>query len=118
MAYATSARIVGALLVAPPDVEREDADPRLRRFAPIPMRAMPFQTIVASRNDPYASFDRSREMAHAWSARLHDAGDAGHLNAASGLGCWQDGQRLVAELATDRVSDASRRQTLGTGTGR
>ena len=94
-----AAKVTGALLVAPPDTERDDADPRLRRFAPMPRRAMPFPTIVvASRNDPYASFPRSREMAAGWSARFHDAGAAGHMNATSGLGSWGDGQRLVAEL--------------------
>lgn len=96
-----SARVTGALLVAPPDVDREGADERLRRFAPLPERPMPFPTIVvASRDDPHASFQRSREIAARWSAKLHDARDAGHINAASGLGSWTEGQRLLDELIT------------------
>lgn len=94
-----AAKVTGALLVAPPDAERDGADARLRRFAPVPRRAMPFPTIVvASRNDPYASFQRSREMAAGWSARFHDGGEIGHVNAGSGLGSWEEGQDLVAEL--------------------
>jgi predicted alpha/beta hydrolase family esterase len=94
-----AAKVAGALLVAPPDADREDADVRLRRFAPVPQHAMPFPTIVAaSRNDPYADFRRSRQIAALWSAQFHDAGAAGHLNAASGLGSWEEGQDLLAEL--------------------
>ena len=100
-----AAKITGALLVAPPDPERDDADARLQRFAPVPRRAMPFPTIVvASRNDPYASFQRSREMAAGWSAGFHDAGETGHINAASDLGSWSEGQDLVAELISGASS--------------
>ena len=100
-----AAKVTGALLVAPPDVERDGADARLQRFAPVPRRAMPFPTIVvASRNDPYASFQRSREMAAGWTARLQDAGEAGHINDESGLGSWEQGQRLVGELIAEASS--------------
>ncbi|MFB9360579.1 alpha/beta hydrolase [Amorphoplanes nipponensis] len=33
-----------------------------------------------------------------WGAELVDAGDAGHLETASGYGPWPDGERLVAAL--------------------
>lgn len=95
-------KVSGALLVAPADVERDGADERVRRFAPIPLVPLPFPTIVvASRNDPCASFQRSREMGVAWAARFHDAGPIGHINAASQLGAWPAGQALVAELIQD-----------------
>ncbi|WP_174297212.1 RBBP9/YdeN family alpha/beta hydrolase [Sphingomonas bacterium] len=111
-AGARQTRVVAALLVAPPDVERDDADPRLRRFAPVHRRPMPFPTVlVASRDDPYATFARSQEMAAGWAARFHDAGAAGHLNAASGLGSWDEGQRLLADL----VRDASGRRRCPAG---
>ncbi len=113
-----AAKVTGALLVAPPDPERDGADARLLRFAPVPRRAMPFPTIVvASRNDPYASIQRSREMAAGWSARFHDAGEAGHINAASGLGSWEEGQRLVAELDAG-ASSPWRRPSLRRASGR
>lgn len=100
-----AAKITGALLVAPPDAEQDGAEARLQRFASVPRRPMPFPTIVvASRDDPHAGYQRSREMAAGWSARLHDAGEAGHINAASGLGSWPEGQRLVAELEAGAAS--------------
>ncbi len=111
-----AAKVAGALLVAPPDVDRAGADERLRRFAPTPRRPMPFPAIVAaSRNDPYTSFRRAREMAAGWSARLYDAGDAGHINAASGLGSWSEGQRLVDELSAGGAHLSRRPRALRTG---
>lgn len=100
-----SRQVAGALLVAPPDVDRADRDPRLARFAPTPARPLPFAaSLVASRNDPYATIDRSRVMAETWGARLIDLGEAGHINAQSKLGAWAEGQRLLDELVA--VSDA------------
>ena len=93
------ARIRGALLVAPPDVDAGDAHPFVRRFAPAPVAPLPFPSIlVASRNDRYATFDRLEALARAWGSRFVDAGHAGHINAQSGLGYWSDGEVLLEEL--------------------
>lgn len=89
----------GALLVAPPDIERPDTVPELLSFRPIPMSRLPFPCIlVASRTDPYLDWTRASEIADAWHARLWDAGEAGHLNTASGFGPWREGKVLVEEL--------------------
>jgi predicted alpha/beta hydrolase family esterase len=91
-------KLVGALLVAPADAET-GVEPRLHSFAPLPLRPLPFRTIVvASRNDPYAAFAQSQAMAAAWGAELVDAGEAGHINAESDLGGWPEGLRLLAGL--------------------
>lgn len=93
------AQIAGTLLVAPPDVERPGGDPRLKPFAPWPRGTLPFPAIlVASRDDPYASFDASRDFAASWGAELIDCGLAGHINAGSRLGAWAEGQRLLSRL--------------------
>jgi predicted alpha/beta hydrolase family esterase len=93
------ARIRGALLVAPPDVDATDAHPFVRRFAPAPGTALPFPSIlVASRDDRYAAFDRLETLARAWGSRFVDVGQAGHINAKSGLGDWPDGEVLLEEL--------------------
>ncbi|HEU0013478.1 MAG TPA: alpha/beta fold hydrolase [Longimicrobium sp.] len=98
-AAAFPAPVHGALLVAPVDVEQADTPAELRSFGPVPIARLPFpSTVVASRSDPYAAFDRARAFAEAWGARLVDAGDAGHLNAASGHGPWPQGERLLREL--------------------
>jgi predicted alpha/beta hydrolase family esterase len=90
------AKVRGALLVAPPDVDRPDAVPVLRRFAPAPMNHLPFPSLlVASRNDPYATFERLAQLAQAWGAGLADVGWLGHINAESGLGDWPQGVALL-----------------------
>jgi predicted alpha/beta hydrolase family esterase len=52
--------VAGALLVAPADVERADTPEPIRCFAPVPLRPLPFRSIlVASSNDEYLSMDRA-----------------------------------------------------------
>ncbi|MFC4295290.1 RBBP9/YdeN family alpha/beta hydrolase [Novosphingobium tardum] len=91
-------KVVGALLVAPPDADAA-SDRRLLRFAPVPLLPLPFPSIVvASRNDPYVPLGRARQLAGLWGSDFVDAGDLGHINAHSGLGSWMPGQKLLARL--------------------
>jgi predicted alpha/beta hydrolase family esterase len=95
--------ICAALLVAPADVDSPaHTPPETRCFAPMPLARLPFPaTVIASRNDPYATSERARAFAAAWGATFVDAGALGHINAASGLGDWPDGHaHLEALLAT------------------
>jgi predicted alpha/beta hydrolase family esterase len=96
---AAAERVVGALLVAPSDVERPGAVAQFARFAPIPRTPLPFPSVVVgSTNDPYARIDRLRDLAAAWGSAFMDVGTHGHLNAASALGTWEFGQDLLEEL--------------------
>jgi predicted alpha/beta hydrolase family esterase len=103
--------IVAALLVAPADVDSPAHTPaETRGFAPLPMRPLPFPaTVVASENDPFVTLPRARAFADAWGAAFVDAGPRGHLNAASGLGDWPEGQQhlaaLLARAGSSRRSD-------------
>jgi len=91
--------VVGALLVAPPDVEAKEVDSRLARFAPVMPNRLPFVSILAaSRNDPYASYGRARRLARTWGSRLVDAGPLGHINADSGIEDWPYGKYLLDRL--------------------
>jgi predicted alpha/beta hydrolase family esterase len=91
--------VSGALLVAPPDTERDDIPPQLHGWRPIVMNQLPFPaTVVASSNDPYCSLERAGVLASAWGASLVVAGPRGHLNAESGLGDWPEGSALLHEL--------------------
>jgi predicted alpha/beta hydrolase family esterase len=94
------ARIRGALLVAPPDVESPARVPEVvRAFAQVPRSRLPFPSIVvASCDDPYAGIDSARELALAWGARFVDVGERGHINADSNLGAWSVGRALLSEL--------------------
>ena len=89
----------GALLVAPPDVERPDTLEILRDFAPIPHFGLPFPSrVVASSDDPYVSRERARAFAEAWGSAFTELGPRGHINTASGFGEWPRGEALLAEL--------------------
>jgi uncharacterized protein len=88
--------VAGAILVAPPDVDRSDAPSAINGFGPMPQISLPFPSLlVASRNDHYASFQRSADMAKFWGSTLVNAGELGHINAESRLGDWADGQALL-----------------------
>jgi prephenate dehydrogenase len=90
-------KVKGALLVAP--IDADHLAPHIRNFAPVPLQALPFPSIVvASSDDPYLSKDRAREFAHAWGSKFEDAGPVGHVNSESGLGDWPEGKRLLRNL--------------------
>ena len=85
--------VIGGFLVALPDVEDPDRVPEvIWNFAPLPRDPLPFPSLlVASRNDPYCGYERAEDVSYAWGAALVDAGEAGHLNPASGFGPWPEG---------------------------
>lgn len=89
-------RIRAALLVAPADPARSD---RTQRFGPLPRNRFDVPAlVVASRNDPWMSFEDTRALAQSWGATLLDMGHVGHINTAAGFGPWPAGKRLRDEL--------------------
>ena len=91
--------VAGALLVAPPDVDRVDAVAEIRDFAPAPQGRLPFPSIlVGSTDDPYASAPWLQAIARDWGSHFFDVGAAGHVNEDSGLGDWPQGQVLLDRL--------------------
>ena len=98
--------IRAALLATPADVENPlpagyPTMPELDAGGWLPMARQPLPfptTVVASRNDPLAGFDRVAGMADDWGAALHDAGPVGHLNPPAGFGRWAAGETLIAGL--------------------
>lgn len=91
--------VVGAMLVAPPDLDRVSIDRRIADFAPSPRGVLPFPTVVvASRNDPWCEFGRAKAMAGNWLAAFCDAGDVGHINGSSAVGRWREGQQVLDRL--------------------
>jgi predicted alpha/beta hydrolase family esterase len=92
-------KVRGALLVAPPDLEREDVARPAARFAPVPRDPLPFPSLlVASTDDPYASIESAADLAAAWGSDFHIAGAMGHINAASGHGPWPEGLLMFSRL--------------------
>jgi predicted alpha/beta hydrolase family esterase len=92
-------KVRGALLVAPSDVEAPSYPTGTTGFAPMPLRKLPFRSIVVmSSDDQYVTPGRARQFAQAWGSQLVDVGPKGHINSASGLGMWPEGFALVEEL--------------------
>lgn len=95
--------VQAALLVTPPYLDPDwrpgPGDNPDFAFGAVPRERLPFRTIlVASRTDPYTTFPQFEQYAADWGAELFDAGDAGHVETASGYGPWPDGERLVDSL--------------------
>lgn len=89
-------KVAGALLVAPADTEQDSLRAVLPGWAPVMMQKLPFPSIVVgSESDPYCTLARAQAMAHAWGSRFVNAGAAGHINTASGLGNWYSGHALL-----------------------
>ena len=93
------ARVKAALLVAPPDIARDDMRQILPSWTPQPLLKLPFKTVLlASGNDAFCSLERARAMALAWGSEFHDVGERGHLNAESSLADWPDAHAELARL--------------------
>lgn len=93
------AKVAGAMLVAPADVERPDTPACLRGFAPIARQPLSFQSVVvASDNDPYCTLERAHAFAADWGSRVVVLAGAGHINAESGLADWPQGLKLLGAL--------------------
>jgi uncharacterized protein len=92
-------KVTGALLVAVPDPDGAAFPQDASGFEPVPLTPLPFASVVvASTDDPYGGVAFSQRCAAAWGSRWHDIGARGHINADSGLGDWEEGQRWLASL--------------------
>lgn len=93
-------RVAGALLVSPPDTEREDMPPQLFNWRPIVRQRLPFPALaIVSSDDPYGALARSKAMASDWGAEVVEIGPRGHINGDSGLGDWPEGLAWLQRLA-------------------
>jgi len=94
---------IGALLVAPPDIEAF-TDPDLvalaRTWMPVSHHKFSFPAIViASSDDPYTKLENSEKLAAKWGARFVNLGNAGHINDESGYGRWEEGKKFLECLS-------------------
>ncbi|MDP1027831.1 alpha/beta hydrolase [Sphingomonas sp. KR1UV-12] len=106
--------VAGALLVAPADVDRPAVQEELRGFSPSPAVLLPFpSTVVASRNDPWISAQRAHSYAAGWGSHFVDIGEVGHINAASGLGYWPEGEELLDRVIAAALDGHARPRAPG-----
>lgn len=94
----TVSKVKGAFLAAASDPAvlktLSGIDPT---FADVPLEPLPFPSVlISSSNDPYCSVAVSKTLAAAWGAEWVDAGEAGHINTASGHGPWPEGMMKFA----------------------
>jgi hypothetical protein len=103
LAKGQSVKVKGGFLVAPPSAEvLAGLDALNPAFLTLPGEPLPFPSlVVASRNDPFASFAESEALARTLGAELIDAGFSGHINIESGHGPWPEGlMRFAGFLKT------------------
>lgn len=96
-------KVAGAFLVAPPDVTNPEIRPKhLMTFGPYPRDPLPFPSMtIASRNDPFGTYEHADDMSAAWGSLLVDAGESGHINAESGHGPWPEGTMVFAKFLSN-----------------
>ena len=86
----------GAFLVAVPDPHGASFPAKARGFTPVPMGSFGFRSlVVASTNDSFGSLAHATHCAIAWGSTFVDIGQAGHINADSGHGEWEEGYGLL-----------------------
>lgn len=93
----TARGIAAAVLVAVPDPAAPAFPPQAADFGALPARTFGPEPVlaVASSDDPFDPDGRAAAWARARGASLRLLGPRGHLNGASGLGAWPEGQALV-----------------------
>ena len=92
--------IIGALLVAPADVDSPENTPEVtRNFSPIPIKKLTFPSIVVySENDPFIDIKRAYYLAEKWGSKFINIGQKGHVNSNSNLEYWEEGQLILQQL--------------------
>ena len=100
-AHRSALALKGAFLVAVPDPQSEWFPATAHGFVPVPMGSFAFRSlVVSSTNDPFGSLAHAEQCAKAWGSRFVDIGQAGHINADSGHGEWDEGYALLQQFAS------------------
>lgn len=98
-AHRSALPLTGAFLVAVPDPQNERFPAMARGFVPVPMVPFPFRSlVVVSANDSFGSLVYAKQCAIAWGSSFVDIGQAGHINADSGHGEWDEGYALLQQF--------------------
>ncbi len=91
--------VVGAFLVAMPEVERAGFPSQITGYSPLPRLRLPFPSVmIASQDDPYITSDELSGWAQRFGSRFIDVGFRHHIGDAAGLGEWMEGKLLLEEF--------------------
>ncbi len=89
----------GVFLVAPPDPQGPAFPPAAASFTQLTPEPVGVPgLVVSSLDDPYCRPGTAANLARGWGLPVARVGAFRHLNAASGLGGWQQGRVLLAKL--------------------
>lgn len=89
LANSPAPNVLGALLVAPADVDAEDALSAIRPQAPLPSARLKAPThMIISDNDPHLRWNRALALAETWGSSVEVVPGGGHIATADGYGSW------------------------------
>ncbi|MEU8773279.1 alpha/beta hydrolase [Streptomyces sp. NPDC048606] len=93
-------RVVGALLVAPADVDAPDVMPAIAPQAPLPTSALPLPThLVVSDDDPFLSLQRGMALGKRWGSEVEVIPGGVHFATRDGFGPWPYAAELIGRLS-------------------
>jgi predicted alpha/beta hydrolase family esterase len=104
-AHGRTDQVVGAMLVAPPDLEQENLPPTLVDFRKIELKTLPFPSVlVSSTTDPWCAPARSKSLAQTWGSHHVSIGAKGHINVDAGFGLWPEGEKLLERISQGELT--------------
>lgn len=91
-----SNHIIGAFLVAPPDVKNKNFPDVIKDYrTEISINLTIPSLIVASIDDPYSTIEETTKLAKKLGSDLKIVGKKGHINNDSNLGQWHEGKEIL-----------------------
>ncbi|KJY76901.1 RBBP9/YdeN family alpha/beta hydrolase [Vibrio nigripulchritudo] len=108
----SSDKVIGALLVAPADVDSPSAIPEIHTLRPLTFKPLPFPSIlVTSDNDEHLSLERAHLFAKSWGSEIVEIPGAGHIHTNAGYGEWIAGEKLIEKLLGSKLLKKSQDQS-------
>lgn len=94
-----TANILGAFIVAVPDVHSSHFPPEITGYENLPLATLPFPSLMlSSSNDPYSSLEKAHFFAQNWGSEFINVGNLGHINTASNIGDWPEGKKQLTRF--------------------
>lgn len=89
-------RVKALVLVAPADVDAQEAIEPIRQQRPLPTKNLGYKSLlIHSDNDEHLDESRACELASQWGCKAYLITGGGHLHTAAGYGEWLEGERLI-----------------------
>ncbi|KUQ57031.1 alpha/beta hydrolase [Enterobacter bugandensis] len=110
-ASCASGKVRALILVAPADVDAENALEPLKQQRPLPSTLPGIRSLlIHSDNDEHLSEERARTLAQRWGCETHMIPGAGHLHTAAGYGEWPEGERLFETFTGALFIDVAKKE--------